>query len=102
MSAELLAFETATSEPRSFKRRFSWLTHLIRKEVRLQQNAIALCLILTLLQVAALLLCLRLPLTHRAEIDTYFTFPLWLHVILIPLMAGASAVAEEEKVGARG
>jgi hypothetical protein len=98
MNPEILSFETIASEPRAF----TWLVPLVRKEVRLQRNAIALGFILTLLQIAALLFCLRLPLTDRAEIDTYFTFPLWLHVILIPLMVGASAVAEEEKVGSRG
>src|SRR5580765_5774023 len=82
--------------------RFRWLAQLFRKEIRLQQNAIVLCFILTLLQVAALLVCLRLPATDRAEIDTLFTFPLWLHAIFIPLLVGASAVAEEEKVGVRG
>ena len=75
------------------------LSLLLRKELRLHQNAIVLLVILTVLQVATLLLVLRLPAEKALDQAMYFSFPLWLHALLMPLTIGAGAVAEEDKLG---
>src|SRR5712664_4834191 len=77
------------------------ISQLLGKELQLQQNAIALCLILTLFQIGALLLGLCLRPSDALQPDTCFLFALWLHAILLPITIGASAVAEEERIGVR-
>ncbi len=77
------------------------LSWLLRKELRLQQNAVMLLLILTLFQAATLFLVLRLPPEKAADGSMYFAFPLLLHALLMPLTIGACAIAEEEKLGVR-
>jgi|SRR6266850_5214130 len=77
------------------------LPHLVGKELQLQQNAVVLCAILSLLQGGALLFGLQFRPSAGFSPDTCFIFGLWLHATLIPLAIGASAIAGEEKMGLR-
>src|SRR5258706_11350809 len=74
---------------------------LLGKELQLQQNAFGLCLILTFFQAGSLLLGLRLRPTDTMQPDTCFIFAIWLQSVLLPITIGASATAEEQRIGVR-
>src|SRR6266850_3529282 len=74
------------------------LALLLGKELRLHQHTLTLFVIFTAIQIAAVAFILvAKPISH----ESYFILPLMIYAILVPLAVGASAFAEEEKIGIR-
>jgi hypothetical protein len=66
--------------------------------VRLHQHTITLFVIFTAVQLAAVAFII---VAKPNSPENYFALPLTIYAILVPLAAGASAFAEEEKLGIR-
>lgn len=83
---------------RVFSGRLRHIASLAAKELHIQQNAITVWLIFTLLQIAVVI---YIDVGHPESPDTWYTVPLGIYFMLMPLVIGASAFAEEQKLGVR-
>src|SRR5207247_10697864 len=83
---------------RLFSGKLRHVASLAAKELHIQQNAVTVLLIFTALQIAAVV---YIDLGHPESPDTWFTVPLGIYFMLMPLVIGASAFAEEQKLGVR-
>jgi ABC-type transport system involved in multi-copper enzyme maturation permease subunit len=72
---------------------------LFRKELRLQQSAMSLTVISGIVQIVVLIF---IRTAHPKDPQTWLIAPLIIYAMLTPLLIGASAVAEETKLGVRG
>lgn len=75
-----------------------FLSALIGKELHLQNSALGLLVVFTVLQFAALLF---INLARPEDPESYFIVPLFIYAALMPLVIGASAIAEEQRLGTR-
>jgi len=78
----------------AFTGKFRYLAALLGKELHLQQNAITLWLAITAIQITAVVF---INVAHPESGENYFIVPLAIYVILMPLVIGGCAIAEERK-----
>jgi hypothetical protein len=82
----------------AFTGKFRYLAALLGKELHLQQNAVTLWLAFTAIQITAVVF---INVAHPESGENYFIVPLAIYVVLMPLVIGGCAIAEERKFGVR-